>query len=204
MQDFQTLPSGVWQQTLVVQKSRFVAFATRVDNVEQARAFLQSVALPGATHHCYAYLTMDGQKSSDHGEPSGTAGLPILQAIKQQKLSNVAVAVERFFGGIKLGTGGLARAYVQAATQVLTAATAVWVRDCALLEFNSTYDYQTVLTQLINTYGKVMAVEYQAMIHWRVAVPVVRQADFIQQCAEVVHRPMPITVLTPHSCVELV
>ena len=82
MSDFRTLSAGQWQQTLIVQKSRFVAFAARVNTVAEAQAFLKSVALPDATHHCYAYLTADGQKSNDNGEPAGTAGLPIYKQLK--------------------------------------------------------------------------------------------------------------------------
>ncbi len=119
MNEIWTLPAGKWEQTLVVQKSKFIAFATRVMSCDEAQKFIKNVAMPDATHHCYAYVTEDGQKSNDNGEPAGTAGLPILQAIKKAQLTNVVVVVERYFGGVKLGTGGLARASGQAASQVL-------------------------------------------------------------------------------------
>lgn len=202
MSDFRTLPTGTWQQTLVVQKSRFVAFAARVTDSAQAQAFLRRVAAPDATHHCYAYLTADGQKSNDNGEPAGTAGLPILQAIKQQQLFNVAVAVERYFGGIKLGTGGLARAYGQAATQVLSAVTPIWVRDCVVLEFTTNYEQQAVVSKLVATCGKELAVEYQDVIRWRVAIPVAAQNDFTSQLAEGLRGAPHITVSEPHAWVE--
>ncbi|MCM1404529.1 MAG: YigZ family protein [Prevotella sp.] len=202
MDDFRTLPAGIWQQTYTVQKSRFVAFAARVDNAEQAQAFLQSVALPDATHHCYAYVTADGQKSSDHGEPSGTAGMPILQAIKQQQLSHVAVAVERYFGGIKLGTGGLARAYGQAATQVLTAVAPLWVRDCTVLAFVTNYEQQTAVAQLVASCGKTMEVQYQDTVRWRVTIPSAKQNDFTTQLAEVIRGTPQIVVDEPHVWVE--
>ncbi len=202
MNDFRTLPAGTWQQTLVVQKSRFVAFAARVENGEQAQAFLQSVALPDATHHCYAYVTADGQKSNDNGEPAGTAGLPILQAIKQQNLSNVAVAVERYFGGIKLGTGGLARAYGQAATQVLTSVTPLWVRDCAVMTLTSTYEQQAVVAKLVAACGKTMEVQYQDLIRWRVAIPVAQQNSFTTQLSEVMRGTPDVEIVEPHAWVE--
>ena len=137
MSDLRTLPSGIFQQTYLVQKSRFIAFAQRVQSVQEAQAFLKNVALADATHHCYAYITTEAQKSSDNGEPAGTAGIPILQAIKQKELTNVAVAVERYFGGIKLGTGGLARAYNQAASQVLESVQPVLMRECVILSFKT-------------------------------------------------------------------
>lgn len=202
MSDFRTLPAGTWQQTLVVQKSRFVAFATRVEDTEQAQAFLRSVALPDATHHCYAYVTADGQKSSDNGEPAGTAGLPILQAIKQQQLSHVAVAVERYFGGIKLGTGGLSRAYGQAASQVLNAVAPVWMRECVVLEFVTTYEPQTAVTKLVAEAGKQLAVEYQDMVKWRVAVPVNAQNDFITRLGEILRGVPDVIIAEPHAWVE--
>ena len=202
MSDFRTLPAGVWEQTIVVQKSKFVAYARRVDDAEQAQAFLRSVALPDATHHCYAYVTADGQKSSDNGEPAGTAGLPILQAIKQQNLVNVAVAVERYFGGIKLGTGGLARAYGQAAGQVLAAVNPVWVRECAVLQFNTTYELQTAAAKLVATCGQELAVEYQDAVQWRVAVPVGQQDDFMRQLGEIVRGVPDIARTEPHVWLE--
>ena len=202
MSDFRTLPTGIWQQTLVVQKSKFIAFAARVENVEAAQAFLKSVALSDATHHCYAYVTADGQKSNDNGEPAGTAGLPILQAIKQQNLSHVAVAVERYFGGIKLGTGGLARAYGQAANQVLTAVAPVWMRECAVLEVMSNYEQQGAVAQLVAVCGKELAVEYQDLIKWRVAVPVERENEFLGELGQILRGTPAVVVLEPRTWVE--
>lgn len=187
MSDWRTLPTGIWQQTLVVNKSRFVAFASQVADSEQARAFLQQVALPDATHHCYAYITADSQKSSDNGEPSGTAGLPILQAIQQQHLCNVVVAVERYFGGVKLGTGGLARAYGQAAKQVLTSVAPIWMRECCVIKFETNYGQQTVVTNLIEKYGKVLNIQYQDVIKWQVAILRANQKKFNIQLTESLH-----------------
>ena len=202
MSDFRTLPAGIWQQTLVVQKSRFIAFASRVDNAEAAQAFVKSVALPDATHHCYAYVTADGQKSSDHGEPAGTAGLPILQAIKQQNLHNVAVAVERYFGGIKLGTGGLSRAYGQAASAVLSSVAPVLVRDCVVLALTCQYEQQAAVAKLVAECGKELAVAYQDVIQWRVAVPVDAREHFVQQLAEIRRGDPQVVVVEAHAGVE--
>lgn len=202
MDDFRTLSAGVWQQALVVQKSRFIAFASRVDDSAAAQAFLKSVALPDATHHCYAYITADGQKSNDNGEPAGTAGLPILQAIKQQGLSNVAVAVERYFGGIKLGTGGLGRAYGQAASQVLSAVAPVLVRACVVLGLTANYEQQSAVDQLIAKTGKVLTVDYQAMVKWQVAVPVARQNDFLEELGQVLRGTPTVEMIESHAWVE--
>lgn len=202
MNDFQTLPAGQWQQTLIVQKSRFIAYASRVNSVDEAQTFLKTVALPDATHHCYAYLTNDGQKSTDHGEPAGTAGLPILQAIKNAGLFNVAVAVERYFGGIKLGTGGLARAYGQAANQVLASVKPVWIRDCVILSFTSSYEQQTLISQLIQKCNGISTVTYQSNLVWRVSLPLNQQAILTQKLGEVMRKVPVIQILEPHAWVE--
>ena len=202
LNDFQTLPAGKWQQTLVEQKSRFIALAARVSSVVEAQEFLKSVALPDATHHCYAYVTQDGQKSNDNGEPSGTAGLPILQAIKNAGLCNVAVAVERYFGGIKLGTGGLARAYGQAASQVLASVTPVWMRDCVVLEFATSYEQQVAVAKLVVEYGKQISVDYQSVIQWQVAIPVAKQQSFHVALGEIMRTVPIVTVVMPHAWIE--
>ena len=202
MKDFQTLPAGQWQQTLIVQKSRFVAFAMRAETVAEAQAFIKSVALPDATHHCYAYIVNDGQKSNDNGEPAGTAGLPILQAIKNAGLSNVVVVVERYFGGIKLGTGGLARAYGQAASQVLTAVKPVWIRACEVLEFMSTYEQQAAVAQLIEKYHAQSVCDYLDIVRWRVSLPLAQQNTFNAELAEVMHATPVVKVVEPHAWVE--
>ncbi|MBM4373248.1 MAG: YigZ family protein, partial [Deltaproteobacteria bacterium] len=102
-----------------VKKSRFLARAAAAHSPEEARAFLEAVREPGATHNCWAWRIGDACRSSDDGEPGGTAGRPILAALDAQGLDHVAVSVARWFGGIKLGAGGLARAYGGAAARCL-------------------------------------------------------------------------------------
>ena len=96
----------------LIKKSRFVAFAAPVLSIDTAKAYIRNVSEPKADHNCFAWRLADGtHHSSGDGEPSGTAGPPILSAIENAGLHNVVVVVQRFFGGVKLGTGGLARAY---------------------------------------------------------------------------------------------
>src|SRR5690554_6025901 len=108
---------AVWEET--VRKSRFLALANTVQSPEQALAFIEEHSVPDATHNCWAYQIGDEYRFSDDGEPGGTAGRPILQAIQGQQCDQVAVLVVRWFGGIKLGTGGLIRAYGGCAAQCL-------------------------------------------------------------------------------------
>jgi len=104
-----------------IKKSRFVAHAAPVADVEAAMAFFAAHSVPDATHNCWAYRIGQNYRYNDDGEPGGTAGRPILQAIDGQALDRVAVLVIRWFGGIKLGAGGLVRAYGGCASNCLRA-----------------------------------------------------------------------------------
>lgn len=104
---------------LEVRKSRFLVHADTIDAPERALAFLAGVADAGATHNCWAYRIGQQYRSSDDGEPAGTAGRPILAAIDGQGFDQVVVVVTRWYGGIKLGAGGLARAYGGSAAECL-------------------------------------------------------------------------------------
>lgn len=105
-----------------VKRSRFLAFAGPVDDEAAAKAFIVRHSDPTATHNCWAWRIGQAYRFSDDGEPGGTAGKPILQAIDGQSLDNVAVVVTRWFGGVLLGTGGLVRAYGGTAASCLRAA----------------------------------------------------------------------------------
>jgi len=113
-----------------VKGSRFIGYASSVDSPEEADEHLRVIRKKyhGATHHCFAYrIGTDGEifRRSDDGEPSGTAGKPILEALAGRNLTDALCIVTRYFGGVKLGTGGLARAYGACAAQTLDAAKVV-------------------------------------------------------------------------------
>ncbi len=108
-----------YQET--IRKSRFLAKAVPVSTAEDAQAFIQAVSDSSATHNCWAWKIGDHYRFSDDGEPGGTAGRPMLTAIEGQGCDQVAVVVIRWFGGIQLGTGGLARAYGGSAAKCLQA-----------------------------------------------------------------------------------
>ncbi|GAA0243376.1 IMPACT family protein [Rhodanobacter caeni] len=102
-----------------IRKSRFLAQAAPVATAAQALDFLREASDPTATHNCWAYRIGQAYRFNDDGEPGGTAGRPILQAIEGQGIDNVVVVVTRWFGGIKLGAGGLVRAYGGTAAECL-------------------------------------------------------------------------------------
>ncbi|HSX86694.1 MAG TPA: YigZ family protein [Pseudomonas sp.] len=105
-----------------IRKSRFLALAAPVASAAEAQAFIATASDPGASHNCWAWKVGDQYRFSDDGEPGGTAGRPILAAIEAQDCDQVAVLVIRWYGGIQLGTGGLARAYGGAANKCLQTA----------------------------------------------------------------------------------
>ncbi|WP_050849109.1 IMPACT family protein [Bordetella pertussis] len=104
-----------------IKKSRFAAYAAPVGTIAEAMAHFAAHSDPAATHNCWAYRIGNEYRFNDDGEPGGTAGRPILQAIDGQGLDRVAVLVVRWFGGIKLGAGGLVRAYGGCAANCLRA-----------------------------------------------------------------------------------
>ena len=104
---------------VVIKRSRFVAHASRVDNQADTLEFYQSVVDPAATHNCWAWRLDYQYRCNDDGEPANTAGKPILSAIERKGLDHVMVVVIRYFGGVKLGVGGLIRAYSGSASKCL-------------------------------------------------------------------------------------
>lgn len=118
MADRETLAERA-ELTQEIRKSRFLALAAPVDSSDAALAFIAEVSDVNATHNCWAWRIGQNYRSNDDGEPGGTAGRPILQAIDGQGLDGVVVVVTRWYGGIKLGAGGLMRAYGGCAAECL-------------------------------------------------------------------------------------
>ena len=110
------------EHAIEVKHSRFIARAAPVDDAAAAMAWLAEVSVADATHNCWAWRIGEDYRSSDDGEPAGTAGRPILAAIDGQGFDRVVVVVTRWYGGIKLGAGGLVRAYGGAAAEALRTA----------------------------------------------------------------------------------
>lgn len=102
-----------YKDELIIKNSKFIALLYKVNNINEVMKYLKLVKdeYKDATHYCYGYIIDDIKKSSDDGEPSGTAGMPILEVLNKRNLNQILVIVVRYFGGIKLGAGGLIRAY---------------------------------------------------------------------------------------------
>lgn len=132
--------AGPVSHTLEVKHSRFIAHAAPVEDAEGAAAFMQQVHVADATHNCWAWRIGDQYRSSDDGEPAGTAGRPILAAIDGQGFDRIAVVVVRWYGGIKLGAGGLVRAYGGCAAECLRTAPREPLVEMATLQLHAPFD----------------------------------------------------------------
>lgn len=133
----------------VEKRSRFIGYAKPVTTEEEAVAFINEKRSEhwNATHNVYAYSLREGniKRYSDDGEPSGTAGMPVLDVIVKNEIFDVCVVVTRYFGGVLLGTGGLVRAYSNGSKIALDAAQIVMMQNCLMCEARCSY----------NQYGKV-------------------------------------------------
>lgn len=121
---------GYGESEIILSKSRFLTYVERVETEEEAILFIDKIKKmhASATHNCSCYMIGEHdqiQKANDDGEPSGTAGVPMLEVLKKQGLKDTVVVVTRYFGGIKLGGGGLIRAYSKATTEGIAAAQVV-------------------------------------------------------------------------------
>ena len=123
-----------------IKKSRFVVNAAPINTAEQATAFITQVSDVGATHNCWAWKIGQQDRFNDDGEPTSTAGRPILSAIEGQDCDQVVVVVTRYFGGIKLGTGGLIRAYGGSASHCLQQAELIELIARIQLQFHCYYN----------------------------------------------------------------
>ncbi|MFA5489398.1 MAG: YigZ family protein [Candidimonas sp.] len=166
-----------------IKKSRFLATAQAVRTPEQAQAFFARHSTADATHNCWAYRIGAQYRFNDDGEPGGTAGRPILQAIHGQQCDFVAVLVARWFGGIKLGTGGLARAYGGCAAQCLRLADKLEIVEQCVLECFCLFSDMALVRSRFAPYGiEVEEETFDAQgVAWRLRMPVDLSRDFIAQ-----------------------
>lgn len=186
--------AGAAEQTIT--KSRFLAWAAACQSEQEVGAFLRAIAAqhPNAHHLAYAFRVKTAEgvipRFSDAGEPSGTAGKPILQMLEGQKLINVAVGVIRYYGGVNLGTGGLARAYGGTAKMALDAAKIVPFVEMQLLKLSINYKRVDELTNAVTKLnGKVIDKLFGDMslnkkVHVQVSLPAIETKAFLERFSE--------------------
>lgn len=146
-----------FRQEIVIEKSRFICTLKKVNSEAEAQEFIKAIKKEfwDATHNCSAYIVDEmAQRSSDDGEPSGTAGLPMLEVLRKNKLTNTAAVVTRYFGGIKLGAGGLVRAYTNSVAEAVRAAGIA--QKVLVSRFSFMYD--------LNDVGKILNILYQQQL----------------------------------------
>lgn len=190
-QDFYlTITKPFRASELKVVGSRFIADLYPVSTKEEIESYLERIRKEfyDASHHCYAFrLGANGEqvRAADDGEPSGTAGKPILMVIEGAKLTNVLCVVTRYFGGTKLGTGGLARAYADAAKLAIEDAEIRTVYHMKELRLTYSFDDMSGVERMIAKYGaEKIASEYSDTVEMQIAIRESLAREFIEEAIE--------------------
>ncbi len=158
-----------YREETVINKSRFIACVRTCRTEEEARAYIEQIRkeYPDASHVCTAYVCGENnmiQRSSDNKEPSGTAGVPMLESIKKSGLSDVTACVVRYFGGIKLGTGGLVRAYGGAVADALSHCAKTIEVPADEWQITYPYDLSGTIETWLRRYTELISQSYSDMV----------------------------------------
>ena len=153
--------------TYVIKRSKFICFLYHVENVNEINSILENLRqeYKDATHVCYSYILTNKEKAYDDGEPSGTAGLPILEILKKKDLVNVLCVVVRYFGGIKLGAGGLIRAYSNSVVQTLALTKIIPYKKYITIYLETDYVNKKLLELICNDYEVINRVYDEKIIY---------------------------------------
>lgn len=152
---------------LVIKNSKFITVLEKIDDSTNILNIVEEIKqqYPKATHYCYAYITENHQKSSDDGEPGGTAGMPMLNVLEKEQIVNVLAVTIRYFGGIKLGAGGLVRAYSKSVREALESSVVIELERGLKIEIVIPYDMQKNIDYLLKD-SKVLEKDYQEQIKY--------------------------------------
>ncbi len=175
--------------TIVEKKSEFIGVCAPVTTEEEAIAFVNSVKKKhsAARHNVYAYVLRanNTQRFSDDGEPHGTAGMPVLDAIRKAGITDAAVVVTRYFGGILLGTGGLVRAYTAAASGAVKEAGIAEVADFSVISLKSNYsDYQKIMPIVSAFSARVEESDFSLDVVMTISVRAEQEQKFLSELTE--------------------
>ena len=174
------------ETSFIERKSRFISYTMPVYTEDEAISFLNSIRKKhyDATHNCYAYILGENseiQRSSDDGEPSGTAGIPILEVLKKENLTNTIVVVTRYFGGIMLGAGGLIRAYTEGAAQVIKASGIIEVKPYAKYIVKTGYSFLgKIQFEAVKKEYIIQDIDYTDIVGITILTPIDKNEDLIQ------------------------
>ena len=172
---FITVGEKIHSAELKVKSSKFIAHIVHSGNKTIAEKYYQQIKQKyhDATHNCYAYRISENEfRYSDDGEPSGTAGLPIFKVLENNEMFEVLLVVTRYFGGTKLGTGGLARAYSDAALESIKSSKKILKTRYVMISVQTTYNRYNDLLRLVSKFnGKFKQSDYQDKIDLTLQIP---------------------------------
>lgn len=182
------IPTGFGEDEFVEKKSRFIGRIWLVETEEEALARIQEMKKQhyDATHNCWAYIIKDGAvRFSDDGEPGGTAGMPMLQVLQREGLSNVVCVVTRYFGGILLGAGGLVRAYTKGAKIAVDAAGKSMKRVWSVLYLPCPYSFYERVRLEVEAFGGILQnTEFGAEVELEILLPEAQAQPFLDRITD--------------------
>jgi uncharacterized YigZ family protein len=147
----QTIKSCV-KNEIIIKNSKFITLLYYINNENDVFTILKNLKLEykNANHYCYAYIISNIKRANDDGEPTGTAGIPILSVLEHNNLTNIVCIVIRYFGGIKLGAGGLIRAYSKSVREALKISEFLTINKCNKITIKFTYDHIKNVDMILN------------------------------------------------------
>lgn len=179
------------ENTIVIERSKFICSIKNVSDEIEARAYVDSIKKRHtlATHYCYAYIADENghvQKFSDAGEPQGTAGLPMLEVLKNKKMHKTVAVVTRYFGGVKLGTGGLARAYSTSVLECLKLANVQHISTAVFMKIKLDYDKYNKLTKIFSQQGvSVISTRFDNDVLINIAVKSEKEKELLESIIDI-------------------
>ena len=184
------------EDEIEIRKSRFITYLIPIENEDEFHQAYDEIKKqhPKATHHCYAYI-LEGeqiiQRMSDDGEPSGTAGVPMLEVLQKNNLNHIMAVCVRYFGGVKLGAGGLIRAYSSSVSSALDHATIVAQVDQQIIELSIAYEHNDTVFHYLSVDAtqpiQIIDTEYTEQVRYQLALFPHNLADFTQQINNLTH-----------------
>lgn len=161
------------QIELDIKKSQFVCRIFPAKDSKEAKDIISTISLKynDATHNCSAYIVSDGEGYDDDGEPSGSGGKPMLSILKKNKLNNIVAIVTRYFGGIKLGVGGLIRAYGKSVIEAINNVNIVEMKEYKIYELSCEYSNIKFIENEIRYYNMtILNKKFEVKIHYKIAI----------------------------------
>lgn len=189
------------EHQIEIKKSKFICHLFRIENEEQAKEYIAKIKKEHykANHNCSAYMLGENfeiQRSSDDGEPSGTAGVPMLEVLKKKQLQNTLAIVTRYFGGIKLGAGGLIRAYSTSVSEALKEIGIVQGKLQQLLDINIDYHQLGKLQNYLeNEQISIQEINYLEQITVKIAIDVNQCESFQNALIDLFNNQLSIQLL---------